>query len=64
MRKEIITLGYIEIKKQTFSHYKNPIFKKDSDIDSMLISNKVLSDENSFKYFIDFMDDDYKIQPL
>ena len=64
MAKEVVTFGDIEIKKQTFYHDKNPIFKKDFDINSILISNKALSDEKSYKYFTDCMDDDYKVQPI
>ena len=40
MGKEIITFGNAEIKKQKFHHYKNPVFKKDVDIDNLSISNK------------------------
>ena len=38
--------------------------KKDADIDNILISNKIFSNEKNYKYFIDYMDDDYKINPL
>ena len=45
MGKEIFTFGDIEIKIHKFDHYKSPIFKKDVDINSKLVSNKISSGE-------------------
>ena len=59
MGKRIITFGDNKISKQKFNHYKNLIFKKDLDIDNIFSSR-----EKSYKYFIGYMDDDYKIKPL
>ena len=42
MGRETITLGDIEIEKTKFYHSKSPIFKKDVDIE------KVLVPKNSF----------------
>ena len=41
MNKEIITFDDIEMEKQKFHYYKNPILINDADIDKILISNKV-----------------------
>ena len=52
MGKEIITFGDNEIEKRKFRRYKNQIFKKDVDIDNIVICNKICSGEKNFKYFI------------
>ena len=41
MAKIILTLGDIETEKNKFYRYKRPTFKKDVDIEKVLISNKV-----------------------
>ena len=64
MNKEIIEFGNTEIEKQIFHSYKNPIFINDVDIDNILISNKTSSGKTSYKYFIGYLVDDYKIKPL
>ena len=39
--------GDIEIEKWKFRRYKNQIFKKDVDIDNILISNKISSGDKN-----------------
>ena len=63
MGKEIVTFGNTEIEKYIFHHYKNPIFLEDMDINNILISNKTPVSKRNYEYFIDYMDDDYKIKP-
>lgn len=58
----MITSGDNKIEKQIFHHFKNPFFKKNVGI-SILKSNKI-SDEKNYKYFIDYMDGDYKMKPF
>ena len=54
----------MEIKKQKFCHCKNLIFLEYADTDNIKVSSMVSSVEKSYKYFIDYKDDDYKIKPL
>ena len=39
--EKIINFGDIEIHKQTFHQHKEPISKKNVDIDKIVVSNKV-----------------------
>ena len=43
---------------------KNFILLKDRDIDNRKVSSAVSSGEKSYKYLIDYKDDDYKIKSL
>ena len=56
--------GDMEIKKRKFCHCKNLIFLEYADNDNIKVSSMVSSVEKSYKYFIDYKDDDYKIKPL
>ena len=47
MGKETLTFGNIEIQKNIFYRYKSPIFKKDVDIEKVLVSQKFLLVENT-----------------
>ena len=42
-----MTCGNTEIRKKKFHRHKNPIFKKDLGIDSIIISSKISSDEKN-----------------
>ena len=42
---------------------KTNISKKYMDIDNILLSNMITSGERKYKYFIDYMDGDYKSKP-
>ena len=64
MGKKIITFGDTEIEKHKRHRYKSPILLEDVDIKNVLVSNKIYSDEKSYKYFIDYFFDDYKVKPL
>ena len=56
--------GNIEIEKNTFYQYKTPICLKDEDIEKLLVSNKIPFGENNYKYFIGYLYNDNKIEPL
>ena len=64
MGKETITFDNIEIEKPNFYHYKTPIFYEDTGFKNILVPNKISSGENNYKYFIGYLHDDYKIEPL
>ena len=64
MTEEIITFGDIEIEKQNFSHYKSPIFLEDVDINNIIVSNKISSDNKNYKYAIGYLYDYYEIKQL
>ena len=63
MVKEIITFGDIEIDKHKSNCYKSPIFLEDVNIEKVLVSNKISSDEKNYKYFFVYLYD-YKVTPL
>ena len=64
MGKEIVAFGNIQIEKHKFHRYKNSTFLKDVDNDNILISNKISSGEKHYRYFIGYMNDDFKIKSL
>ena len=64
MGKEKLALVNIEIKKKKFYHHKSPIFLKDVDIEKVLISKKISSDEKNYKYFIGYLYNDHIVKPL
>ena len=64
MDKEITTFGNNKSEKQKFNRCKNRISLKDVNINSILISKKISSCDENCKYFIGYIDDDYKIKPL
>ena len=54
--EEIIKLGDIEIEKQKFHQYKEPILIKNRDINKIIVSNEVSFGKKRCKYFIDYKD--------
>ena len=63
MGKEILTFDNIEIQKNKFYRYKSPIFKKDVDIEKVLVSHKISSGGKYYTYFIGYLYNDHKIKP-
>ena len=61
--KEILTFGNIEIEKKIY-HHKTPIFVGDLDIEKVLVSNKISFCENKYKYFIGYLCNGNKVNPL
>ena len=39
-------------------------FKKDADIEKVLVSNKISFSEKNYKYFTDYLYNDHKVKPL
>ena len=64
MGKEILNFGDIETEKNKFYRNKIPIFKKDIDIEKVLVSNKISFGEENYKYFIGYLYNDDKIKSL
>ena len=55
----------IEIEKNKFYRNKTPIFKKDVDIEKVLVSNKIFfGEKKNYKYFIGYFYNDHKVKPL
>ena len=52
MGKEILTFVDIEIEKNKLYRYKSPIFLWNVDINNILVSSKISSGGNNYKYFI------------
>ena len=49
MNNEIMAFGDDEVKKGNLTAIKTNFFKKDVDIDNILISNKISSGNKSYK---------------
>ena len=64
MGKEILRFGDTEIETKNFCRHKSPIFLEDVDIEKVLVSNKISSDEKNYKYFIGYLYNDCKVKPL
>ena len=58
MGKELIMFADIKIEKHKFDCYKNPNCLEHVDIDSVLVSNKISSDEEDYKYSIGYLHGD------
>ena len=52
MGKEIVMFDDIENDKNKFYRHKSRIFLKDVDIEKVLVSNKISSDEKSYKFLM------------
>ena len=52
IEKENLTFSDIEIEKINFTAIRLLFFKKDVDIEKVLVSNKISSGKNNYKYFI------------
>ena len=55
MGKEILTLGNIEIEKNTFYRHKTPIVLGYVDIEKVLVSIKIYFAEKIYNYFISYL---------
>ena len=64
MGKEILSFGDIETEKDIFYRHKSPIVLEEVDIEKVLVSNKISSNEKNYKYFIGYLYNDYKVKPL
>ena len=62
--KNILTFGYIEIKKNKFYDLKPHIFLKDADIEKILVSSTISFGEKNYKHFIGYLYNDNKVKPL
>ena len=63
MGKEIIMFGNIEVEKNNFHQYKNPVPIYDANIDKLVVSRKFLFGEKGFKYYFGYKDAK-KVRPL
>ena len=64
MGKEILTFANIEIETNKFCCNKIPIFLKDADIETVLVSKKIYFDKKNYKYFIGYLYHDNKVKSL
>ena len=62
MGKENLTFRNIETEKKMY-RYMTPLFKKDIDLEKVLVSNKISFGEKSYKYFIGNLYNDHKVEP-
>ena len=53
----------LKLKKINFCAI-NPEFLKDADIEKVLLSNNISSTEKKYKYFLGYLYDNYKVNPL
>ena len=63
MDKNIIKFDGSEIEEYKFHQNKSPIPINDTDINKMVVSNKLPFGKQGFKYFIGYKDSE-KIRPL
>ena len=59
----ILTIGDIEIEKINFIIIKLLFFKKDVDIENVLVSNKISFDKKIYEYFIGYLYGNHKVKP-
>ena len=65
MGAEILRFADIEIGKNKFYCYKTSIFfKKDADIEKVLVCNKFFLEEKIYKYFIGYLYIDDRVKSL
>ena len=60
MGKEISTFRDTEIEKNRFYCHQSPILKY-VDIEEVLVFSKISSGEKNYKYFIGYLNNDYKV---
>ena len=53
----------IKIEKNKYDRHKSPIFLEDTDIEKILGSSKTYFGGENYKYFIDYLCNDYKVKP-
>ena len=63
MDKKNLTFDDFEIEKNIFYRHKT-IFKRDVDNEKVLVSNKIFFGEKNYKYFVGYLYNDDKVQPL
>ena len=54
--EKVIKFGDIEIQKQNFHQHEGTISIKNTDINKIVVSNKVPFGKKEFKYFIGYKD--------
>ena len=54
----------LNLKKISFTAIKVLFFKKDVDIEKVLVSSKTSSGERNYKYFVCYLCNDHKVKPL
>ena len=64
MGKQILTFVKSEIEKNKFHRYRTPIFLRDVDIKEALVTNKISFGGKNYKYFIGYLYDNHKVEPL
>ena len=64
MGKEILTFEDFEIRKNKFYPHESSIFLDDEDIEKVLASNKIFSNEKNYKYFMVYLYNDHKVKPV
>ena len=64
MGKESWRFRDIEIENNKFYCHKSPISLKDVDSQKVFVSKKIYSGRKNYKYFIGYLHDDYKVEPL
>ena len=51
----------LKFEENKFYGNESPVFKKDVDIEKVLVSNKMSSGKKIYNYFIGYLHDDYKV---
>ena len=64
MGKKFLMFEDIKIGKNKFYHHKTPILGGDVDIEDVLVANKISFGEKNYKYFIGYLYNGNKVEPL
>ena len=64
MGKYVLTFFDIKIEKNKFCCHKTPIFKKDVDIEKLIVFTKIFLRKQNYKYLIGYLHNDDKVRPL
>ena len=57
-------MAILKLKKIHFIAIKVVFFKKDVNIEKVLVSNKISFGEKSYKFYIDYLYNDHRVKPL
>ena len=64
MGKDILAFGDMEIEKNKFYWHKSYVPLRDINTEKVLVSKKISFGEKSYKYFIGYLYNDHKVNPL
>ena len=64
MGKDILAFGDMEIEKNKFYWHKSYVPLRDINTEKVLVSKKISFGEKIYKYFIGYLYNDHKVNPI